>query len=841
MTLKQRLWVSSKQTKEFLTSSEFKNKNKYIKGSVLAILSGFIVASLIVAFLNVNPFVYFGKLFAVAFNPLYLDATLNWMAVYVIAGLAVAVGFKSGVFNIGAPGQILGASGMSTVVVWSILDPSATTMSGGLIFLVFLICVITAAFLAFVAGILKALFNIHEVVTTILMNWAVWYLFKYVFMTYGAKFGSVLAGNSKAIPEGMFNINGSSILIPLLIALVVVIFVAVLFAKTTFGFKLKAVGTSVPASKYSGINVKNKIVAAMTLSGALAGVAAFVSIMTVSPNTYFGSDSLPTFGFDAIAVSLVAFNNPFGMLFVGLLWGMIQTAGAPISSLFGIPTQISGLVSGIIIYLAAISAIFIKFEPWKMLKLQIYIWRSGAERKLLWKLRCQRNRFWFNRIVTCVDKDYKANLNKLSDKLEIRNFKEEYKTNLTMKMNHLNGQIRDLKNLIWDQNTNKGLYGIKTRCKNQIHSLDNESLTKIELINLAYSNFKEDLTKNKKNQIHKKDLAIKAAKKSLTKDLHAAKNWREGEIGIITLEFEYRDGVIEIKGARAKALSVINEKITSLKAELKLNIGILKNDKSISAETRKIKIKELKDTYVTDLSILHNDMKTINIEAQEKISKLKEAKAKQILRVKTEKIQMDNIDLNYEGLVREAKDKYASTIVKINEQSEMDKKNIDIRLSETKITKAKNILEQIENSISDKTQNQNKNYFEEKLKKINEAVDELNKTLTPNIIENHDDNWSVYERVKIALALFKIKTIFEIGQEMLNNKNEIFKNKETKEWILNDSKMVYIKLQQEMKEKFSKIGQENDLESINKLVDLQKQNDDDFEKYILQISNKEVA
>jgi simple sugar transport system permease protein len=118
------------------------------------------------------------------------------------------------------------------------------------------------------------------------------------------------------MPTDVFTINGSNVLVPLLIAAGCILIVAILFAKTTFGFKLKAVGSSQSASKYAGINVKAKVIQAMTISGAFAGIAAFINMYTILPNTSFTVDNLPTIGYDAIAVSLVAFNNPFGIIFV---------------------------------------------------------------------------------------------------------------------------------------------------------------------------------------------------------------------------------------------------------------------------------------------------------------------------------------------------------------------------------------------------------------------------------------------------------------------------------------------------------------------------------------------
>jgi general nucleoside transport system permease protein len=98
----------------------------------------------------------------------------------------------------------------------------------------------------------------------------------------------------------------------------------------------------------------------MTISGALAGLASFLNIFTVSPNLTFGVDNLPTVGYDAIAVALVAFNNPFGVIGVSVLWGVVQSAGGSAAALFNMPSQLSLLIFGIVVYFAAIAIVFIK-------------------------------------------------------------------------------------------------------------------------------------------------------------------------------------------------------------------------------------------------------------------------------------------------------------------------------------------------------------------------------------------------------------------------------------------------------------------------------------------------
>ncbi|AVP49077.1 ABC transporter permease [Williamsoniiplasma luminosum] len=499
-TFNNKKWFVTSKFKDTVTSKEFKSKGKYLKGSIFAIIVGFVVAGVLIGILNVNPFDYFFKMFQVAFDELYLTQTFNWIAVYIVGGVAMAIGFKSGVFNIGASGQILTATSMSTIVLFSIVPKNTTEINGQTIFLLFLVSVFSGAFMAFIAGMLKALFNMHEVVTTILLNWVAWYFFKWIF-TYGYpdEFGGGLAGSSQHIPDGLLSIGGNEIIAPLLIAMGVVVIAAIVLAKTTFGFKLKAVGSAPEAAKYSGINVKQKIVLAMTISGGIAGIAGFISMCTLNPNTYFGNDNLPTLGFDVIAISLVAFNNPVGLIFVGALWGVIQNAGAPISSLYGIPTQIAGLVSGIIIYLAAISAVFIMFNPVQIFKMWIFVLKSKNDRKMLLILYKKKWALLLKKPLIIFNKDYQKAVKAAETKADQKIVKLDLKAIDSLALTHIKTSIKELKKWIWEKNTIKGLKGIKRRNDEAIQTINAETINKIEAAKLKFGIFKDEVKTRKIN------------------------------------------------------------------------------------------------------------------------------------------------------------------------------------------------------------------------------------------------------------------------------------------------------------------------------------------------------
>jgi simple sugar transport system permease protein len=141
------------------------------------------------------------------------------------------------------------------------------------------------------------------------------------------------------------------------IAIIAVIIIWIILNKTTFGFKLKAVGLSPSAAEYAGINTKLKITQSMMIAGALSGLAGATHVMGVSKNiavlaTHEG------YGFDGIAVSLIGFNNPIGVFISGFFLGAIKYSGPKLQSSLEAPSELIGIMIGSIIFFIAIPKIF---------------------------------------------------------------------------------------------------------------------------------------------------------------------------------------------------------------------------------------------------------------------------------------------------------------------------------------------------------------------------------------------------------------------------------------------------------------------------------------------------
>lgn len=281
----------------------------------------------------------------------------------IMTGLSVAFAFKTGLFNIGAAGQYtLGAYGALYCAImlkmpWYVCLLAATLLGG-----------IWGA----IPGFFKAYFNINEVITSIMFNWIGLYLVNEIVYQNGS--GPMydsrntrtlnLAKNKEfaqsIIPDfglnKFFQTNSTTIAIFLAIAVAVIVWVVL--NKTTFGYELKAVGLNKNAARYAGINEKKNVILSMAIAGALAGFGAGLYYLSnVSQWSPLNSTSLPAMGFNGIPVALLASSNPIGTVFSALFISHISVGGSFLSTKY-FPSEISDLISGIIIYLCAFSMLF---------------------------------------------------------------------------------------------------------------------------------------------------------------------------------------------------------------------------------------------------------------------------------------------------------------------------------------------------------------------------------------------------------------------------------------------------------------------------------------------------
>ena len=291
-----------------------------------------------------------------------ISETLAYTAPLAFTGLAFAVAFRGGLFNIGVQGQaIMGAIGAALV---GFLLP----LPVGLHLVVALLAgAIGGAIWGFVPGILKARTGAHEVITTIMLNYVALYFLSWLIIQNGIQFPGRSDAISKAVDESaelprLLSGVGPSLRLHLgiVVALLATWAVAWLLKRSTFGFELRAVGLNPDASRTAGMNVGTTYVLVMVVAGALAGLGGTMIVLGTAytlTNAVIGSA-----GFDGLLVGLLGRARPWGVMLAALLFGALQAGGNRMQSFSGISLELVGVLQALIVLFVAapalVSAVF---------------------------------------------------------------------------------------------------------------------------------------------------------------------------------------------------------------------------------------------------------------------------------------------------------------------------------------------------------------------------------------------------------------------------------------------------------------------------------------------------
>ena len=285
----------------------------------------------------------------------------------IMTGLSVAIAFKTGLFNIGAPGQYLMGTLVTLYIALGI--PSSSVPAGVIWLLAFLGGMLAGALWGAIPGLLKALLNINEVLACIMTNWIAANLVTWMFdisnfknMVENTKSGYIYKTtyNGVATPkmglDHLFpnsQVNGG-----ILVAILLAIVVYIIMEKTTFGYQLKACGSNRHAARYAGIPDKRNIVLSMAIAGALAGTGAALYWLSGNTEFYWTTyQSLPGVGFNGIPVALLAVNNPIAVIFTGIFMAMLDIVGMQLTNLTAYNEYITDVIISVIVYLSAFSLV----------------------------------------------------------------------------------------------------------------------------------------------------------------------------------------------------------------------------------------------------------------------------------------------------------------------------------------------------------------------------------------------------------------------------------------------------------------------------------------------------
>ena len=273
---------------------------------------------------------------------------------YVLAGLAVAVSFRCGMFNIGVEGQIFLGAIFATYVGYAFTGLPAVLH----ITLAVLAGALGGALWAAIPALLKARAGAHEVITTIMLNYVAYRLTDWLLSGPMQREGSSnpispMIAQTAELPRLLP--DPARFHIGFFIAIIVAFGVWWLLFRSTIGFEIRTVGANPDAARYAGMNVTRNLVLAMCLSGALAGLAGANQVLGLNHTMTAGISG--GLGFDAIALALLGKSHPFGVVAASLLFGILRAGATKMQSVASIPTDLISIIQALVIAFIAAPAI----------------------------------------------------------------------------------------------------------------------------------------------------------------------------------------------------------------------------------------------------------------------------------------------------------------------------------------------------------------------------------------------------------------------------------------------------------------------------------------------------
>ncbi len=323
-----------------------------IAAPVAALLFAALVSAAILAATGHQPLDVFQAMFRSAKRPRTVVNSINSATTYYFSALAVAIGFRMNLFNIGVDGQYRLAAMLAAAFAGAtFMDglPPVLRVSSTIV-----VAMLVGAAWAGIAALLKVTRGVSEVISTIMLNAVATALVSYLLNPH--RLAVSVAGSNNIgtrpitaggqVPGFSYPGTRSEIFGLLVLAVVAGIVYALTLSRTRFGFEIRATGLSESAAVASGVNVKRMVATAMLLSGAVAGLVGMPQLLGSS---YSYSLDFPTgLGFTGIAIALLGRNTPVGMAFAALLWGVLDQS-ANVLDISGVPKEIVAVMQGVIV------------------------------------------------------------------------------------------------------------------------------------------------------------------------------------------------------------------------------------------------------------------------------------------------------------------------------------------------------------------------------------------------------------------------------------------------------------------------------------------------------------
>lgn len=318
---------------------------------VMAVVVSLLISAIPIALTGHSPLLAYREILLGAFgNPIRIAVTLTKATPILLSGLAVAIGFRSGVFNVGAEGQLyMGALGATLVALGFPGLPAVFLLPFSLA-----AAFVFGAIWGLIPGYLKAARNTNEVIVTIMMNFVAFWIVSY--LVHGPmRDPTAMFSYSEKVPEAAMLpvlVTGTQLHAGYLMALVIGISVHVLINYTSLGFQMRAVGGNPEAAQYAGMKTKRIMLLVFGLGGGIAGLAGATEILGVQfrLSDFFSAG----YGWDGIGVTLVGGNTVFGIFLASHFFGILRSGSSVMERRLGVSGAISLMIQGLAVFFTVV-------------------------------------------------------------------------------------------------------------------------------------------------------------------------------------------------------------------------------------------------------------------------------------------------------------------------------------------------------------------------------------------------------------------------------------------------------------------------------------------------------
>ncbi len=349
---------------KFVYNNQRKTTSKKIFISCLSFVVAMIISLMFIYAVpsGANPIEIVKTLFTEGFADMTArTGTLVWMGILGLSALSFIIPQKAGMFNVGVIGQIFGGSVLAYLIGVNI---TAIPAGIGQILMLAIAMAFGAAY-AWFAAFLKNRYNVHEVVSTILINWIIFFIGTVLLKEFTRD--SIASTTSYTLIDNLrlYDPITNSAWIPSIVLFVIALVgVWVILKFTKYGVKISATGMSEEGSRNAGYKTHKLRSNSMMISGAMAGALGILIYTGLNPNMEISyTRTLPPYGFNGISVGLLAMWNPWGIAFFSFIFGILDAGRDALSSIGVNPTFVA-LILGIVIYLSAILSSLTVYKPW---------------------------------------------------------------------------------------------------------------------------------------------------------------------------------------------------------------------------------------------------------------------------------------------------------------------------------------------------------------------------------------------------------------------------------------------------------------------------------------------